>query len=201
MSIKASLKVQLLANDVIVAESEDSLLWNSVFSAISSGGNTLKEKHGERIGEEEGNDSSKGGDSGDAIDKFAAELGVDRSQLVGACSPSDESPYLHLDDHYWESLRKNTGSRGKNAVGYISFAVTLLAIWSKHRDHGDPIPARDGQNVLGTIHLSDKNPTRALRNCEWLQQRGTGWVINPAKRSMAVKLAKAYVLQQPVSEV
>ncbi|MEO7658009.1 MAG: hypothetical protein ABIV48_00205 [Pyrinomonadaceae bacterium] len=198
MGVKAELIIKLLANDVIVAESEDTALWNRVFSAIAAGATEIGTTGNQDISGTEA-ESGKPKSKGSSLSKFAEELGVDEAELIGACNPEEHAPFIHLDESYWEKLRKQTGSRGKNAVAPVTLAVTLLALWSKHRGVQTVPTAVDGKHVLDTIHLADKNPSRSLKNCEWLQQRGGGWIINPAKRSQAVRLATAYVTGAPPS--
>jgi len=199
VGVKAKLRIELFAEEVVVAESDDTALWNRVFSAIATGNPELQP--GDQNGGEQGTGDAidpgkRGGSSKSFVEKFARELGVEVDELVGACNPEDEAPYIHLDEQYWETLRGHTGSRGKNAVAPVALAVTFLALWVKHRGENAIPTVADGKSVLDTIHLQDKNPSRSLRNCDWLQERGGGWVINPAMRSRAVKLAKAYIKRE-----
>lgn len=199
MTVKAKLKIQLLANSVVVAESEDRMLWQRVLGAIQKG---IAVKGGDGsmdLTEDEGlldepltpkkKDASKG------VAAFAKELVVPIDELVGACSPSKDAPFLHLDARYWEALRDNTGSRGRSAVAPIGLAGTLLGLWFKHADIQGHPTVQQCQDVLNTIGLRDQNSSRSLRNTDWLQNRSGSVVINPAQWSTAVRVAKAYCLK------
>jgi hypothetical protein len=131
---------------------------------------------------------------------FAAELDVTEEELTGACGPEVEPPYIHLDQRYWEALRKQTGSRGIDAVAPVVLAATLLAIWFKHGVGGSPT-VRQCQEVLSTIGLRDQNAARSLNNAEWLQARNGSVQINPARWSQAVRIAKAYCVKKSPKEL
>lgn len=194
-AVKANLKIQLLANDVLVAESSDDTLWRKVLAAMQ--------------GADEVPDSDELRDEaipGDALSEkkqkgladFATDLGLDTDTIESACSPSDEAPFIRLDDHCWESFKKNTPPKGPKSVASINLAVTLLCLWFKYSGHaGNPTQA-EAQAVLGTIGEKEKNASRAVKNCEWLQSRENGIRINSAKISKAKSIAKAYCTQTPV---
>lgn len=192
-AVKADLTIVLKANKEIVAESHDVALWNTIFTAIATGGTEIhgKTDSNKPDSEKQGSETKNG-----PLASFARELNVTSDELIGACAPRTSSPLISLDDTYWEKLRGFTGARGKNAIAPISLTVTLLALWEKHRPDSSVATTREARSTLNTIHLVDKNPSRSLKNCEWLQPRGGGWVINPAMRSKAVKLARAYVKQE-----
>src|SRR5881628_100012 len=65
------------------------------------------------------------GGAGDGIEAFAAEVGATVAEVIGACSPSSTSPYLHLDQHCWEALKKNTPIKGPGSVSPTTLAATL----------------------------------------------------------------------------
>jgi hypothetical protein len=48
------------------------------------------------------------------------------------------------------------------------------------------------------LGVPDKNPSRAISNCSWLQARGDGIQVNPAELSRAVAVAKAFVLKSRI---
>lgn len=207
MTVKASLKIVLMANDVEIAESEDKLLWQSVFAAINQGVNqipTAPAPPGAGAvppppgGKVESPSFASGG--ADGLSKFARELGIVPDVIEGALAPSLEAPYIHLDPHCWEALKKNTPPRGAQSIAPIALAGTVLALWFKHAGI-DGIPtSKQCQAVLKTIHTSDKNAARSLKNTEWLQTRGNGIVVNPAQRSRAVAVTVAYCTKSPIAQ-
>src|SRR6266498_3951073 len=117
MAVTATLRVQLLANEVIVAESDSSTLWHSVFQAMEKGEALGRVESRQQITEGRLPTKKVAGHEGadDPTDAFAHELGLDRDVIEGSCGPSGESPHIQLDKHHWEALRKNTGERGPKA--------------------------------------------------------------------------------------
>lgn len=202
--VKAALRVVLLANDVEIAESDDEGLWQSVFGAITTGAPL---PHGHRQNEAprtQGANRSAEGDGSPqqasrGLPTFAEELGLTPDEVVGACDPTNDPPYIHLNAHYWEALKRNTPQRGIGAVSPAKLAATLLALWTRHAKFGIPTSAHV-QNVLDTIHLQDKNPGRAVQSCEWLQMKNGGIVLNPAETSRALSLAKAYCTKSTLTD-
>lgn len=199
MNVKANLKVILMANDVEVAESTDPMLWQNVFAAINQGTGQLArppQNNTENQSVENNNQLLQTppnlGGSSDALSQFAAELGITKDEVEGALGPSQEAPFLHLDAHCWEALKKNTPPRGPQSVAPIALAGTVLGLWFKHLGIEGIPNKKQCQAVLRTIHISDKNAARSLKNTEWLQSRGDGIVINPAQRSRAVSLAASF---------
>jgi hypothetical protein len=196
----AKLKIVLQAEEVVVAESEDPVLWRRVLTTIQGGAAPLGGAHEEERGEDEGTEemeqeatprpSAKG-----AIGKFAAAIGVTPTALVGASEPTAEPPYLVLDAKAWEAFKKNTPPRGPNAVAALQLAGTLLCLWFKYAGiNGRPTQAQAAA-VLDGLGVVDKNPSRAIKNCPWLQSRPDGIQINPAEMSKAERVAKAFVLK------
>jgi hypothetical protein len=201
MAVKAQLNVQLFADSVLVAESDDPQLWRNVFAAIQSGRSGAEileaETPSSMAGEAAANRRSVVG----PVAGFANELEVTEEELVGACGPTTEAPYIHLDQRYWEALRRQTGSRGIDAVAPVALAATLLAIWFKHAQIGGNPSVRQCQEVLATIGLRDQNAARSLTNAEWLQSRNGTVQINPAQWSQAVRIGKAYCLKKSPKEL
>lgn len=205
MTVKASLKIVLMANDIEIAESDDKVLWQNVFTAINQGTNQIQVS---LSGQEGGAVPLTGSDSPaltsvngvESLKKFSAELGITQAEVEGALAPTLDAPYIHLDPHCWEALKKNTPPRGPQAIAPIALAGTVLALWFRHAGI-DGIPtSKQCQAVLKTIHVSDKNAGRSLKNTEWLQTRGNGIVINPALRSRAIAVARAYCTKTPISQ-
>lgn len=186
-AVKANLKVQLLANDLVVAESEDKQLWSKVFSAITSG-TSLPGKLGDAndmLGEDEV-------DPEDAVSQFAAALNLKPKEVVAACAPQAEAPYLHLDKKYWAALKANTPKRGPKAIGPMVLSATGLALWADHLKPKPAVTPSLARDVLTLIDVEDKNPSRALSNCEWLQVRSGTISINPIQIHKAEQVFKAY---------
>ncbi|MEO8187298.1 MAG: hypothetical protein ABI580_08050 [Burkholderiaceae bacterium] len=191
MAVTAKLKIILQANEIVVAESEDELLWRRVLTAIQGGSPPLDDRaaaDGNDVEDVVNNAPPKGG-----VEKFAKALGVTTAALVGACEPTREPPYLVLDAKSWEAFKKNTPPRGLNSVAGLQLAGTLLCVWFKHGGiTGRPTQAQ-ALAVLGSIGVTDKNPSRSIKNCTWLQSRPDGIQINPAETSKAERVAKAFV--------
>lgn len=192
MSLKATLKIILQADDTVVAESDDAALWQKVLIAINTGGAEIEAS--QQSGTPSSVTSAHGNsrDSSDAIGKFATELGLTREEVIGACDPKSEAPFLHLDVHCWEAMKKNTPQRGPNAYSPVVVAAALLTVWFRHISAGNPTVAM-AQAVLGTIGVRDNNPGRSIENSEFLQSRSGGVIVlNPAKVSRAIAVASAF---------
>jgi hypothetical protein len=191
-NIKAELKIILEAGGIVVAESVDPILWQKVLAALNvpfERAKTINSLH-EDLGV---NDIEL--HEGGAIEKFAKELGIPVKVIKGACAPSKESPFIHLDRHHWEAFKKNTPARGPKAVSAIILASTLLVLWKEKENLGD-VTVKEAQKVLSTIGLRDNHPYRGLDNCEWLQLRGKNIIINPAQTSKAITMAKSYCTKE-----
>ncbi|MDD5291186.1 MAG: hypothetical protein PHZ04_03650 [Patescibacteria group bacterium] len=185
--IKAKLRVIVKANDQIIAESEDPILWRKVLSTMT-GANPLSESSGQNLDSDEPLE-----DDGDgAIDRFAKTIGVTKEELIGACDPSMKTPYIGLDSRYWESIKKNTPERGPKSVSVTVLALTLLNLWSEVAKLPRPT-IKLSKTVTNTINLVDANISRTIKNCEWLQMKSDKIItLNPAQHSKAVAIAKAY---------
>lgn len=200
MVVKAKLTITLKANDTVVAEVEDSDLWQQVLTSINTGAkldigdapDASKPEKSEKTHADHGAGST-------AISKFAAELGITQAIAKGACSPSDSPPFIHLDKHHWEALKRNTPERGSKAVGAVVLAATLLVLWKEKAGLG-ATPMKEAAGVLETIGVTAKNPTRSINNCEWLQLRNGTIVLNPAQTSKAISIAKAYCSKESPAE-
>jgi hypothetical protein len=199
-SLKAKLRVILMADEVVVAEAEDASLWQRVLSVINGGKSEIISdalKSGSQESEKDPPDPAgihSGGPSkrAEAIDQLSQQLGIETASVQGACSPIAEAPFLHLDPHCWEEMKKQLPQRGSLAVPPIVAAATLLALWFRAASLGNLTQAQAKQ-VLGTINLADPNASRSLKNTSWLQGRpGAQIVLNPAEISKAVKLAKCF---------
>lgn len=196
MSVKAKLKIILKANDTIVAESANPQLWQNVLVAINSTDSNATDLVDQgALTQEQAEKGSLIGGAKDTVTLFAKELDVSKDDLKGACGPTTEAPFIHLDEHYWEALKKQTPERGPKAIAPLALSATLLALWKKKAGLDAPT-TKEAIAALATIQITSKNSARAIRNCEWLQMRGENIVLNPAQISKAIKIARAYCLKQ-----
>lgn len=200
MTIKASLKVALYAGDVLVAESEDQNLWHRVLAAMQApSAQSVEQKMQFAEGAASFAEEAENRTSGDAaIDKLAHLLKINVEHLIGACAPSKDAPYIHLDAQYWEIFKKNTPSRGPGSVSPTSLAATALCLWFKAAEIGTAPTVVQCQDVLETIGIRDRNAARAIGNTDWLQMRQQGVFINPAQMSRAIRLLRAYSIKTSV---
>jgi len=190
MAIKARLTLILKADDVTVAESDDPKIWKAAFEAIQAGlgGSALRnseEELSEWVPEEERL----------AIRSFAGELGISVKDVLASCHPRMMPPYLFLNRRYWESFKRQTPERGRNAVSNAVLAMTLLLLWAE-RINVDRVSLRDGMDVLRAISAGDEHASRAVDNCSWLQRSTGRVVINPDEISKAIAVARAFCLQR-----
>lgn len=204
MSMKAKLTVTLKADEVVVAEAEDPVLWQKVLLAVQGGGSFVSDlrypdlEPAEEEVDHSGSDrtGAMGRSSTDAVAKLAREIGTDRAVVEGAISPSSEAPFLHLNSHNWEAMRKQLPTRGLTALSPIAAAATLLALWFRAAGLGNPTQAQ-ALAVLKGIGEEDKNPSRGVRSAKWLIARTGGQIqLNAAEISTATKLALAFCSKQ-----
>lgn len=194
-AVKATLTVILKANDVVVAEVEDPVLWQRVLTVIHGGrvepGTDLGAARTADKLEVPTQDARTGGGAG-PLGLMAEQLGLELALLQGACSPQAEAPHMHLDPHCWEEMKRQLPSRGPITVAPIVAATTLLSLWFQKAGLGNPTQAQ-AKAVLATINITDPNASRSIQNASWLQSRAGGQVVlNPAEISKAVKLAKCF---------
>lgn len=197
--LRAAMTVVLKANDVVVAQVDDPILWNDVFAAINGGQSRLAPTVAAPALPAAADPVAAAVVANtpaiDPLSKFAKELGVDVAVLAGACDPSSSEPYLQLDLHHWEKMRKDLPSRGVKAIPSIVLVSTLLCLWARHASFG-VVTQSVAQSVLDGINTRDANPGRGLAACDWLQQRQGGQVVlNPAKVSKAMVVASAFCTQ------
>jgi len=198
MTMKAELKVILQADKTVVAESEDPQLWQAVLRSINTGKALVLPSTDDTPPNGTLKDDPQGGSSS-PLAAFAKEVGVSQATLRGACDPKSEEPFIHLDKHSWEALKKNTPERGAKSVSSIVLAATLLVLWKAHAALGASSMS-EAHSVLATLKLRATNAPRSVRNCEWLQLRGDTIVLNPAQTSKAISVAKAYCTKQPPTD-
>jgi hypothetical protein len=194
MAVKANLRMILMADDVVVAESDDPQLWQAAFRAMTTGagvgeldpvGATHLAGARDWLGEEEQL----------ALSAFAEELGVEPAVVRAACSPRAIAPYVFPDKLHWEAFKKCTPERGRTAVSNIVLALTLLLLWAE-KIRVERVTMRDGTAILRTIGARDEHPGRAVENCAWIERRMNRLVINPEEVSKAIAVARGYCLKR-----
>ncbi|MFZ0913772.1 MAG: hypothetical protein WBQ76_12375 [Candidatus Korobacteraceae bacterium] len=193
-SVKATLTVILKANDVVVAEVDDAALWQRILTAINDGKSTMEPVAPlAQAGLAGGKGAENSGPGiGGALDQLSTQLGIDLALVQGACSPSIDPPYMHLDPHCWEVMKKQLPTRGPTTISPIATAATLLGLWFQKASLGNPTQSQ-AQTVLGMINITDRNASRSIQNTSWLQRRSGGQIVlNAAEISKAVKLAKCF---------
>ena len=209
MSIKATLRVVLLANEITVAESADAELWQNTLSKITG------RREGATDGAEFPCEEKKPKEHQSptmtiAVEPavsvgfcdfgtFSDELQLDPLTVQGACDPSIEPPFIHLDVRAWQEFRRNTPLRGNTSIPPIVLAATLLVLWFRSKQLGT-VTISQAQAVLNTIDTRDKNPARGLRNCDWLQTRDDTIKLNPSRFDEAIEVARAYCSRQPLEK-
>jgi hypothetical protein len=198
MEKKPELVVKLFAGETLVDQSTDVALWQRVLSEIKG---VASAKLGPLKSPE--NSEEEGGEEGEvadvAIKAFSKSLGVKPEEVVGSLGPTTEAPFIHLNSHDWEALKRNTPIKGPGAVAPSVLAATALVLWQKHRSTGD-VTLQAVRATMSTIDLDDPNAARSVANCEWLQTRGTRLALNPSRSSAAARLLRAYCRGEPLSE-
>lgn len=212
--LKATMSVVLKANDVVVAEVDDPALWNAVFAAIRAGQSSFPIQTAASMSQSQSAPHSMltanvppGSLSGadaivadtmantpaiEPIHRFAKELGVDINIVIGACDPTSADPYIVLDLHHWEAMRRGLPSRGAKSVSPIQLVTSILCLWTRHAGFG-AVTQVMAQNVLANIGSRDPNAGRGLDSSDWLQRKQGGVVvINPAKISKAIVLVAGF---------
>lgn len=126
------------------------------------------------------------------IDHLANEIGVSTEQLIWACSPSVDPPFIRLDEKLWKSYRQASPS-GRASIPKSVTVLTLLVLWKDAAGLG-AATVKEGADVLATIEERDRNVPRSLANSEWLREQRGEVQIHPHRRYMAVAVAKAYCL-------
>jgi hypothetical protein len=201
MNSRAKLTVVLKADETVVAEIEDANLWHRVLGIINRGkddGESNSQLDTDLSASQ--NIAGDNQNSGDSVGKFAKRLGTSVEVIVGSLSPSKEPPYLELNSHNWEALKKNFPKRGPGAVSPIAFAGTALALWVKEAKLDVSVTQALAAAVLDSIGIKDPNPSRGIRNTKWLQARAGGVIIiNPAEISRAQEVVSSYCLKKAQS--
>lgn len=197
----AKLRVVLYAGETVVDESDDVSLWQLILGKMR--GVNERPADAQTIDDkplESSVNSSKTGvpENGDKIAKFAQDTGISVEQLVGAFDPQPEAPYVNLDTSKWEAFVKNTPQKGKGSIPSAVFSATVLASWAQYERSLEPTQnlAIEILNAIGAKH---SNVTRGIKNCAWLQTRGQKVILNPAEKSRALKVLKAFALGESMA--
>lgn len=198
MAVKAKLSVVLKADDVEVAASEDGELWQQVLQAITGGRPLSAPNPSQAVGSAKADDvrsSLRVGDDPprtDPLSRMAAAAGIEPNLLQGACNPTTDAPFIALDAHRYESMRKALPERGPKAIANIAIAGTLLAVWFHYSSQGNVTQAQ-AQAVLESLGKRDSNAPRGIRNADWLQPRSGGqFAVNPAEISKALIICRCF---------
>lgn len=188
------LEVVLIANGVEVARSTDKQIWLNAMSAMTDAAAprpSPSQEKADDVGDKEAVVPPEPGpiESGDSVEQFASELGVSKEQLVAAVYPTESDPYIQLDAKYWEAFKRTSGY---GRIAPVVLVATLLLLWDRYIKAMGELGTRDCAKVFSAIGLNDKNPTRSIRNCDWLQLRGKHVMLNPSMISRAEEVAATY---------
>jgi hypothetical protein len=194
MDKKPDLIVRLFAGETLVDQSTDAGLWQRVLSEIR--GLTSAPPN---IPDRPPVFGRDGSDTSAAVRAFAKSVSVTPEEIVGSLGPTSEAPFIHLNSHDWEALKRNTPIKGPGAVSPSVLSATALVLWQKHSDTGD-ITLQTVRATMSTIDLDDQNAARSVNNCEWLQTRGNRLALNPSRSSAATRLLRAYCRREPLAE-
>src|ERR1700728_1923503 len=148
-SVKAKLRIILMADTVTVAEAENPSLWQRILGEIEGGTSVtdiskpsppVLPADALEVGVDPQNRAT-------AIDRFSRGLQIDRAQTQGAISPTTLAPYLTLDFHCWEKMKKQLSRAGGGAIAALAVAGTLLALWCREASLETPTQSQ-AQAVL-----------------------------------------------------
>ena len=194
MEKKPDLIVKLFAGDTLIDQSTDVGLWQRVLGEIR--GLTVSPPRGRGVDELPGEQRV---DAGLAVRAFAKNVNVTAEEIVGSLGPTADAPFIHLNSHDWEALKKNTPLKGPGAVSPSVLAATALVLWQKYGGIGD-VTLQSVRATMITIDLDDPNAARSIGNCEWLQNRSNRIALNPSRSSAATRLLRAYCRREPLAE-
>ncbi|MCK5586756.1 hypothetical protein KAJ02_11860 [Candidatus Bipolaricaulota bacterium] len=192
MAIKATLRLILTADDVVVAESDDARIWQAAFQAIQ--GANVEQVLGTSAPDQDAGIDWVPEEERAAILSLASDLGIEPQALLSACHPRMIAPYIFLNKRYWEAFKHQTAERGRTAVSNAVLAISLLLLWGE-KINLERVALRDGMAVLKTISARDEHASRAVENCPWLQKTMGKIVLNPEKVSRAIAVARAFCTQ------
>jgi hypothetical protein len=193
MDKKPDLIVRLFAGETLVDQSTDAGLWQRVLSEIrgltvAQPAVTLRESR-----------ATEGQNVDAVLGAFAKSLDVAPEEIVGSLDPTSMSPFIRLNSHDWEALKRNTPAKGPGAVSCSVLAATALVLWQKHCAIG-LVTLQTVRATMNTIDLDDRNAARAIANCEWLQTKANGLALNPSRSSAATRVLRAYCRRESLTE-
>jgi hypothetical protein len=192
---KVKLRVVLFADESKIVDVEDPVLWQRVMSAVHSGKSELPTDQNPALGQIL-NRETLHRKPGSAVETFAATLAVELDQLVGACDPIDEEPFLHLDIKSWDNWRGKVPEKGPTAISAVSLTSTLLALWFRERGQSG-VSFAQIDVVLKEIGVRGTNHKRTINNCAWLQLRdGDKVQIKASEMKKAIEVARAFATGQ-----
>jgi hypothetical protein len=203
MTKKPDLVVKLMAGDTLVDQSTDVGLWQRVLAEIRGVAPPPDPTSPVSLvapAEQRTAPAAPRQRGASPVEAFAVELGIKIEELEGGLGPSMEAPFISLDDHSWETLKKHTGKRGPGAVSPAVLAATALTFWQSHAKF-DGVTIQMVRATLETIHLEDANAGRSIGNCAWLQDKGGRIVPHPARKSSGRNLLRAFCAGEAPAEV
>ena len=194
MEKKPDLIVKLFAGETLIDQSADAGLWQRVLAEIR--GLAPVQPSSPKVVEVSATDV---GNVNAAVRAFAKSVGVKPEEIVGSFDPTTDAPFIHLNSHDWEALKKNTPAKGPGSVAPSVLSATALVLWQKHSGIGD-VTLQMVRATMSTIDLDDPNAARSVGNCEWLQNKSARIALNPSRSSVANRLLRACCRREPLSE-
>jgi hypothetical protein len=191
-SLRASLRVVLMADDVPVAEIDDPKLWRDLFAGIRPPQTGRERERGRAPAAETALAASREPEeTRDPIEALAVDVGVAKEVLLQAMGPTPSPPYLQLDAGCFDAFKRATPRRGTRAISPIVLALTLLGLWKDALGRG-PASIKEARAILNGIGVRDWNADRAAKSCEWLGIEGAEVRVDPGRILTALALAKSY---------
>jgi hypothetical protein len=195
MDKKPDLIVKLFAGDTLVDQSTDTGLWQRVLSEIKG----LTPIHPIAASNADTAVGGVGDDVSAMLRSFAKKIGVTPDEAVGSLDPTSDAPYIRLNSHDWEALKRNTPVKGPGSIAPSVLAATALVLWQKDARFGD-VALQTVRATISTIDLDDQNAARSIGNCDWLQYRSGRITLNPSHASTATRLLRAYCRREALAE-
>lgn len=195
---QAKLTITLSANDLVVAQTDNPILWQQVLAAIQQITITPTNTS-PTIPTQPGNQDMLLNQSSDSkLLKFAQDIDISVEELQAALSPTLEPPYLDLDYRCWEAMKNGTPKKGLGAISDIGMVGTLLALWFKSAgDLGLPTQAHAQAILEKNNSKKDPNPTRGIKSTKWLSpKRGGTITLNSSQISRAIQVTKSFCTKQ-----
>lgn len=194
MSTKATLGIKLFAGEVLVAESEDSALWQEILARITgaSVAPLVPPAPATPPGGPAALHAAPAPRGGTPIAKLAAALGLTEADVDSALSPTEEEPFLRIEPRHWSTFIRNMPERGAGAVPAIVVSATAAALWFKAMGR-DEVPFDVAKDILGALGAGYKNPTRSINNCAWLQLRGDNLRLDPRNFPQGEAFLRSFV--------